>query len=311
MIVVTLSTCPPALRGDLTQWLFEIDTGVYVGHVSSRVREQLWTRICDHVKDGRATMVYSTNTEQRLAYRVHHTTWIPTDFDGLTLMLRPTAKPEKATEPPTPGKNFSRAAKFAMARRAERCKRAGNNLPKQERYAVIDIETTGLREDRDDMLEISALLVENGAVTATYQAYMARSTPIPPKITDLTGITDDMIRERGIPLSQALQEFLAFIGKAKLVSHNIAFDMKFITAACQKESLPPPMNPTEDTLRLARSLLHDLGNYRLTTVATRLGIQFPTAHTATSDCETTLAVYQALQTLKTQKQTQSNPPHAK
>ena len=58
MIIVVLTDCPPKLRGDLSKWLFEINTGVYVGNVSARVREALWIRICETVQQGQATMVY-------------------------------------------------------------------------------------------------------------------------------------------------------------------------------------------------------------------------------------------------------------
>lgn len=89
MIVVHLTACPPALRGDMTKWLFEIATGVYVGDVSARVRDNLWDRIKLSCKLGRAVMVYNTNTEQGLDFRVFGDTWEPIDFDGLKLMLRP------------------------------------------------------------------------------------------------------------------------------------------------------------------------------------------------------------------------------
>ena len=51
MIVVTLTDCPPRLRGDLSKWLLEINTGVYVGQLNKRVREELWKRICDNLPD--------------------------------------------------------------------------------------------------------------------------------------------------------------------------------------------------------------------------------------------------------------------
>ena len=57
MIIVVLTDCPPKLRGDLSKWLFEIITGVYVGKVSTRVREALWSRICESINHGQATMV--------------------------------------------------------------------------------------------------------------------------------------------------------------------------------------------------------------------------------------------------------------
>lgn len=73
MVVVTLTDCPPKLRGDLTKWLLEINTGVYVGKINARVREELWKRICDNIKSGRATMVFSAKNEQGLSFYVHNT----------------------------------------------------------------------------------------------------------------------------------------------------------------------------------------------------------------------------------------------
>ena len=86
MIVLTLMDCPPALRGDLTKWLQEVNTGVYVGQVSARVRDGIWERVCENAKSGRATMVFSANNEQRMDFRVHNTSWEPIDFDGLKLI---------------------------------------------------------------------------------------------------------------------------------------------------------------------------------------------------------------------------------
>ena len=59
MIVLCVMNCPPGLRGDLSKWLNEVNTGVYVGSLNARVREELWERVCSHIKSGQATMVYS------------------------------------------------------------------------------------------------------------------------------------------------------------------------------------------------------------------------------------------------------------
>ena len=58
MIVITLTDCPPKLRGDLSKWLCEINTGVYVGNLSSRVRDELWERVCSHLRTGKVTGVF-------------------------------------------------------------------------------------------------------------------------------------------------------------------------------------------------------------------------------------------------------------
>ena len=91
MITIVLSACPVGLRGHLTRWLMEISAGVFVGNVSVRVRELLWLRVVELSGSGRALMVYSVPGEQRLSFRVHKHHWEPTDFDGITLMMRPNA----------------------------------------------------------------------------------------------------------------------------------------------------------------------------------------------------------------------------
>ena len=89
MVVVVLTACPPKLRGHLTRWLIEISPGVYVGHVSARVRDLIWQQITENSGRGRAIMVFSANNEQRLSFRTHGQTWQPVDVEGLTLVLRP------------------------------------------------------------------------------------------------------------------------------------------------------------------------------------------------------------------------------
>lgn len=89
MIVLVLSACPVGLRGHLTRWLLEIAPGVFVGHVPARVRDLLWETTVELTGNGRAILVHSTKGEQRLAFKVHNHAWIPTDFDGVQLMLRP------------------------------------------------------------------------------------------------------------------------------------------------------------------------------------------------------------------------------
>jgi len=91
VIVIVVAACPIGLRGHLTRWLLEISAGVFVGNVSSRVRDLLWTRTLEMVKTGRAIMVFSANNEQGLDFKVHKHEWTPIEIEGLTLMLRPIA----------------------------------------------------------------------------------------------------------------------------------------------------------------------------------------------------------------------------
>lgn len=89
MTVIVLTAVPPGLRGHLTRWLIEISPGVFVGRVTTRVREHLWIRICRYVGDaGRATMVHAARNEQGLAFRVTGGQWDPVDCDGVMLIRR-------------------------------------------------------------------------------------------------------------------------------------------------------------------------------------------------------------------------------
>ena len=89
MVVFVLTACPTGVRGDLSRWLLEIAPGVFVGHVSARVRERLWIRVTELVNEGRAIMVYSARNEQHLAFEVYQADWKAVDCEGAWLVKRP------------------------------------------------------------------------------------------------------------------------------------------------------------------------------------------------------------------------------
>lgn len=89
MIVLVLAACPAGLRGQLTRWLLEISPGVFVGRVSTRVRELLWSRVKELSREGRAIMVFQARNEQRLDFLVHRSDWVPVDREGVRLIMRP------------------------------------------------------------------------------------------------------------------------------------------------------------------------------------------------------------------------------
>lgn len=123
MVVIVLTACPAGLRGHLTQWLLEISAGVYVGHVTARVRDRLWGRVIELAGPGRALMVYQVRGEQRLSFKVHDHHWQPVDFDGITLMRRPADPAAMSAAPPSGG--WSKASKRRrFARRASTPKQA-------------------------------------------------------------------------------------------------------------------------------------------------------------------------------------------
>lgn len=377
MIVVSITDCPPALRGDLTKWLFEINVGVYVGQVSARVRDELWNRIVENCKVGRVTMVYQTNNEQHFAFRVHNSDWKPIDFDGLTLMMRPGDGYSNRTLSLRPG--FSKAARHQIVKRIqatearkskqdsesaleihevpqiavendvhaqsprgaiiadtapihhrepglparsastpieivvdEHSSKAKNKRTKRTAiektlkiehhntetqnctYVVIDLETTGLDENEDEIVEFGAIRIVNGQIIDKFQCIVLIDNDIPPFISKLTGITDDMIDENGIPLKDALVQFMSFIGSDLLIGHNIEFDMKFIRAALKRCHVAPITNKTECTLELARKQLPQCKSHKLKSLVAYLGIQVSGEHRSLDDCESVFHLYEKL-----------------
>lgn len=110
--MLVLTACPAGLRGHVTRWLLEISPGVFVGRVSARVRDHLWSRVLDMSKDGRALMVFARQGDQGLDFRVHRHEWEPVDFDGLRLMRRPD---DGSSEPARKG--WSKASRYRRARK--------------------------------------------------------------------------------------------------------------------------------------------------------------------------------------------------
>lgn len=115
MVVLVLTACPSGLRGHLTRWLLEVSPGVFVGHVSARVRDLMWERVVELAKDGRAIMIHTARGEQRLAFKVHRHDWKPVDLDGVQLMLRPAEGTAAMT--PQLRAGWSNASKYRMAAR--------------------------------------------------------------------------------------------------------------------------------------------------------------------------------------------------
>lgn len=289
MIVITLTDCPPALRGDLTKWLQEINTGVYVGYVSARVRDELWQRVRKNIKSGRATMVFSANNEQRMDFRIHNSDWEPIDFDGLKLMLRPSSARIRTLRE---RRGFSNAAKSRQARRISAYRRSAMEFPAC--YAVVDVETTGLLDSEHELIEIAAIVVSDGKEERRFHALIKCEGTVPKAVEALTGISDQLLRQQGRELDKALPEFLTFLGELPIVSHNAEFDYRFLRAACRRCDLPLLSNQCIDTLALARRLVDDVQDYRLSTLAGYFGIETEKGHRSQDDCLMTKSLYEKL-----------------
>lgn len=282
MIVITVTNCPPKLRGDLTKWLCEIDVGVYVGQVNARVREELWSRVCENIQNGRAAMVYNYANEQHLEFRTHNTEWKIRDFDGIKLMMHPKT-PELTVD--VLQKGFSKASKRLIADKIKKSK-----ANKDREFVFLDIETTGLDSKNDDVIEIAAIKANKTEIKFKWSAFIKQDKPIPKNITALTGITDEMLSD-GIKMSDALLELSKIIERNMVVCYNKRFDITFLEREYRKYDIEIPFSKVTDALVLARKRIMDIDNYKLSCLADYFKISYKEQHRAMADCEILYRVF--------------------
>ncbi len=158
-------------------------------------------------------------------------------------------------------------------------------IPADSDFTVFDIETTGLKADQSDIIEIGAVRLHGGTVVDRFRTFIDDGTVIPKNITELTGITQSMIE--GAPTARdALERFRAFAEGSTLVAHNASFDTGFITYHGDRFGITFPM-PYADTLMLSRYLLRDeLENHKLDTISAYFHIDMGSHHRADDDANT-------------------------
>lgn len=154
---------------------------------------------------------------------------------------------------------------------------------------VFDLETTGFDPGAERITEIGAVRVEKGEVTGRFNTFVNPGKPIPAKVTHLTGITDDMVKDAPCE-AEALVAFQAFAGNDLLVAHNSSFDMSFVMGRGAAAGLLFP-NPVLDTLALSRSLYPDMRRHKLDSLAKKLNVKLEGHHRAVNDAEATAQIY--------------------
>ena len=156
-------------------------------------------------------------------------------------------------------------------------------------FISFDIETTGLSPKKDRITEIGAVRIENGKITDVFNTFADPGMPIPSKIVQLTGITDEMVR--GAPSqSEAVQAFLQFAGDLPLIAHNAhGFDIRFIRIAAKNAGIPFE-NTYIDTYPLAQAL-YRIKNYKLDTIADYLKLEPFNHHRASDDAKVLAEIF--------------------
>ncbi len=158
-------------------------------------------------------------------------------------------------------------------------------------YTAVDIETTGLSPRYSAIIELGAVRFRGGEPVEELSLLVNPGYDLPPEITALTGITDDMLWTAP-PIGDVLPYFRDFLGDGVLLGHNVHFDVNFIYDKSLMLGLEPLSNDFVDTLRLSRKLFPQYKHHTLADLMERFGLERDTAHRALADCYSAAACYE-------------------
>ena len=166
----------------------------------------------------------------------------------------------------------------------------GSRYPSfDDEMVVFDLETTGLSAKACKIIEIGAVKIKQGEVIDKMNIFVDPECPIPPEITKLTSITDEMVS--GAPKErEAIEQLLAFTGDRMLIAHNAGFDVSFVRVAAERQGLPFT-NTYLDTVGLSRYVNPELKNHKLDTIATHYKLADFHHHRASDDAETLARIF--------------------
>ncbi len=164
------------------------------------------------------------------------------------------------------------------------------NLSETE-FVVFDLETTGAKTPPCRITEIGAYRVKGGKIVAEFQTLVNPETFIPTFITQLTGISNQMVRNAP-KFREIAHEFLDFIGDAVLVAHNAPFDLRFLNHEIGRIYRAYSVaNAHLCTVQLARKLLPHIENHKLNTVAAYYSVSLVNHHRAGDDAHATAHIF--------------------
>ena len=160
-------------------------------------------------------------------------------------------------------------------------------------YIAFDFETTGLNPNEDRIIEIAAIKFHNGDPVDRFITLINPERSIDPFITDITGISDNMVKDEPIEL-KILDDFLEFLSDFPLVAHNINFDKSFLDALCNRHEKPLKNNLLFDTLQLSRTFLFFNPVHNLGSISEYFGLSSAGSHRAEKDTENCGMIFQEL-----------------
>lgn len=159
------------------------------------------------------------------------------------------------------------------------------------RYVIIDLETTGHSPSTNDkIIEVGIVVVENDEIIGEYATFLNPDKSIPSFISNLTGITDEDVKDAP-SFSEKADEIVEHFDNSYLIAHNVPFDLGFLNAELIKNNKKPLKNPVIDTVELARILFPQAPSYKLSQLAEYTDIQHIDPHRALSDAYVTASLF--------------------
>ena len=170
----------------------------------------------------------------------------------------------------------------------------GSKYPSfDDEMVVFDLETTGLSNRTSKIIEIGAVKIKNGEIIDTLDIFVDPECQIPPEITDLTSITDEIVK--GAPKEkEAMEIFFNFVGDDLLIAHNANFDVGFIRVAAERQGIPFS-NTFLDTVGLSKYVNPELKNHKLDTIAKHYKLEDFHHHRASDDAATLARIFFVMQ----------------
>ncbi|WP_304083592.1 type I-E CRISPR-associated endoribonuclease Cas2e [Peptostreptococcus stomatis] len=215
--VITVKNVPKSLRGDLTKWMQEIATGVYVGNFNSKVREQLWNRVLDSIDGGEATISYSYRNEIGYSFNTINAQRKVVDLDGVPLVLLANTN-EKIFEQQ---KGYSDASKIRKSRKFSNsnCK---NRECNKNNYLILYITTVENTDNIETICSYKEVNFEEEYI------YITLSVEDKKYIINKTGITNTNTYVGVEPLN-AIEELSIFLEGYTIVSYGLSRELEILS----------------------------------------------------------------------------------
>lgn len=158
-----------------------------------------------------------------------------------------------------------------------------------EKFAVVDLETTGNNRDKDHIIQLSIVFIDNLTITSQYTTFLSDDKNLSPFIRELTSIEPEMLK--GAPkFADVAHDIFEMLDKYTFVAHNVDFDLNFLQKHFADANLNyKPLNAI-DTVELAKIFLPALEKFQLNEITQSLGIELSNAHRADEDARATAQV---------------------